>query len=271
MQSSSEQRRQQLLQIAFELQAEQEAGEERKLSEAAFREAALEAGLDPRLLARAEEELARREQVAAAAAERGRRRRRVAALGALGAIAVGAAGVGLAQVLFPPAPAPWVETFDVPGGSWSLDRNADTRATLSWQEEPGRGQVAVVRVDGFAPEADGAYHVNLDGVVAPEDAGRYGAVVVDLKGSLPVARVYVEAGTDERWRSPAISVQPGWTTHRLPLRSFERQERRNGDWRTVEWSAPEGVSQLSIKLGHYMNPADRAGELYVDALRFESP
>lgn len=271
MQPGSDQRRQQLLQIAFELQAEQEAGEERKLSEAAFREAALEAGLDPQLLARAEEELVRREQVAAAAAERGRRRMRMAAFGALGAIAIGAAGVGLSQTLFPPPPAPWVETFDAPGVSWSLDRNADTRATLSWQEEPGRGQVAVVRVDAFAPAPDGAYHVNLDGVVAPADAGRYSAVVVDLKGSLPVARMYIEAGTDARWRSPAISVQRGWTTHRLPLRSFERQERRSGEWRTVGWSAPEGVSQLSIKLGHYMNSADTAGELYVDALRFESP
>jgi len=276
MQSGSDDRRQQVLQIAFELQAEHEAGEERKLSEAAFREAALEAGLDPQLLARAEEELARRERLAVQAAGRGRRRRRLAAVTVLGVLALGAAGLGLAPVLFPPPPAPWPEnldTFDAVDapGRWALDMNPDTRATLSWQAEPGRGQVAVVRVDAFAPAQDGTYHVNLDGLVAPEDASRYSELVVDLKGSLPAARVYLEAGTDERWRSPAIAVQRDWTTHRLPLRSFERQERQGGAWRTVGWSAPEGVSQLSVKLGHYMNPPDGAGDLFVDALRFESP
>lgn len=56
MQSGTDDRRQRVLQIAFELQAEHDAGEERKLTEAAFQEAALEAGLDPQLLARAEEE-----------------------------------------------------------------------------------------------------------------------------------------------------------------------------------------------------------------------
>jgi hypothetical protein len=273
MQSGSDDRRQRVLQIAFELQAEHEAGEERELSEAAFREAAVEAGLDPQLLARAEEELARRERLAVQAAGRGRRRRRLVAVAVASVLALGAAGLGLARVLFPPPPAPWVETFDAVdvAGRWALDTNPDTRATLSWQQEPGRGQAAVVRVDAFAPAHDGTYHVNLDGMLAPEDASRYSDLVVDLKGSLPAARVYLEAGTDERWRSPEIAVQRDWTTHRLPLRSFERQERQGGAWRTVGWSAPEGVSQLSVKLGHYMNPPDGAGELCVDALRFESP
>lgn len=270
MQSSNDQRRQQVLRIAFELQAENDAGKERELSEAAFREAALEAGLDPKLLARAEEELARREREAARMAERRRRHVRAAAAGLLGALALGAAGYGLSTVLFPPPPAPWLETFDVPG-QWALDRNSDTRATLSFAEEPGRGQVAVVRVDAFAPAQDGKYHVNLDGAVAPADASRYRDLVVDLKGSLPAARVYLEAGTDERWRSPAIAVQRDWTTHRLALSSFERQQKQGGAWRTVDWSEPRDISQLSVKLGHFMNPPDVAGELFVDALRLESP
>jgi hypothetical protein len=269
-QSSSDQRRQQVLQIAFELQAEHQAGEERQLAEAAFHEAALEAGLDPQLLARAEQELARREQVAAVAAERSRGRRRVAAMTALGALAVGAAGFGVARVFFPPPPAPWVETFDAPG-RWGLDANPGTRAALSWQAEADRGQVAVVRVEAFAPAQDGTYRVNLDGALAPADASRYRDLVVDLKGSLPVARVYLEAGTDERWRSPAIDVQSDWTTHRLPLRSFERQERRGDAWRTTSFRAPDDVSQLSVKLGHFINAPDAAGELFLDALRFESP
>lgn len=270
MQSDSDHRRQQVLRLAFELQAEHEAGEERKVSDAAFQEAAAEVGLDPKFLAQAEEELARRERVAAEAAVRGRRRRRRVAMAVLGVLALGGAGLGLARVMFPPPPAPWVETFDV-AGRWALDRNPDTRAALSWQEEPGRGQVAVVRVDAFAPADDGKYHVNLDAAVAPDDVSRYSELAVDLKGSLPTARVFLEAGTDERWRSPAIAVQRDWTTHRLPLRSFERQERHSGAWRTVDWSEPEGVTQLSVKLGHFMNPADGAGELFVDALRFESP
>jgi hypothetical protein len=275
MQSSSDHRQREVLRIAFELQAAQAASEEQKLSEAAFREAALESGLDPELLARAEEELARREQASAHATAQRRRRRRLAAVAVVGALALGAAGLALAPVLSPPPPAQWIETFDAPGGArarpWALDTNPDTRATLSWHEEPGRGQVAVVRVDGFAPAQDGKYHVNLDGLLAPADASRYGEVAVDLKGSLPTARVYLEAGTDERWRSPAISVQRDWTTHRLPLRSFERQQRHDGAWRTVDWSAPDGVSQLSVKLGHFMNPPEATGELFVDALRFESP
>lgn len=268
-QSSSDQRRQQLLRIAFELQAEHQAGEERRLAEAAFHEAALEAGLDPQLLARAEAELARRERLDAEKAQRSRRRVRIAAMAALGAVAVGAAGLGVARVLFPPPPAPWVETFDAPG-SWGLDMNAGTRATLSWQAEAGRGQVAVVRVEAFAPGADGTYHVNLDGALVPEDASRYRDLVVDLRGSLEVARVYLEAG-DVRWRSPAIDVQSDWTTHRLALRSFDRQERRGGAWRTTSFSAPDDVAQLSLKVGHFMNAPDAAGELHVDALRFESP
>lgn len=269
MQSSSD-RQQQVLRVAFELQAADAASEEQKLSEAAFREAAVETGLDPQLLARAEEELARRERVAAETAARNRKRMRVAAVAVLGAVAVGAAGLGLARVLFPPPPAPWAETFDAPG-RWALDTSAGTRATLSFQEEPGRGQVAVVQVDAFAPGQDGKYHVNLDGVVAPADAARYEEVAVDLKGTLPAARVYLEAGTDERWRSPEIAVQRDWTTHRLPLRTFERQERQGGTWRTVDWSAPDGVTQLSVKLGHFMNAPDATGALLVDALRFESP
>ena len=279
MQSSSDQRQREVLRIAFELQAAQAASEEQKLSEAAFREAALESGLDPQLLARAEEELARREQVAMQAAGQRRRRRRLAVAAVLGVLALGAAGLALTPVLFPPPPEPWIETFDAPGGArarpWALDTNPDTRATLSWQAEPGRGQVAVVRVDGFAPARDGKYHVNLDGLLAPrfdlDDVSRYDELAVDLKGSLPTARVYLEAGTDERWRSPAIALQRDWTTHRLPLRSFERQQRHDGAWRTVDWSAPEGVSQLSVKLGHFMNPPDATGEVFVDALRFESP
>jgi hypothetical protein len=275
MQSSSDHRQREVLRIAFELQAAQAASEEQKLSEAAFREAALESGLDPQLLARAEEELARREHVAAQAAAQRRRRRRLAAVAVLGVLAVGAAGLALAPVLYPPPPAAWVETFDAPGGArarpWALDTNPDTRAALSWQAEPGRGQVAVVRVDEFAPARDGKYHVNLDGLHAPGDASRYSELALDLKGSLPTARVYLEAGTDERWRSPAIAVQRDWTTHRLPLRTFERQQRHDGAWRTVDWSAPEGVSQLSVKLGHFMNPPEATGELFVDALRFESP
>ncbi|HWN69276.1 MAG TPA: hypothetical protein VNM90_16665 [Haliangium sp.] len=270
MQSSSDHRQREVLRIAFELQAAHAASEEQKLSEAAFREAALETGLDPQLLARAEEELARRERVAAEAAVQRRRRTRLAVVAVLGVLALGGAGLGLARVLFPPPPAPWVETFDAPG-RWALDKNPDTRATLSWQAEPGRGQVAVVQVDGFAPAQDGKFHVNLDGLLAPEDVSRYRELVVDLKGSLPGARVYLEAGTDERWRSPAISVQRDWTTHRLPLRSFERQQRQGGTWRTVDWSAPEGVSQLSVKVGHFMNPPEATGALFVDALWFESP
>jgi hypothetical protein len=270
MQSSSDHRQQQVLQVAFELQAAQAASEERALSEAAFREAALETGLDPQLLARAEDELARRERMAAEAAEQRRRRMRLAATGVLVALALGAASLGLARVLFPPPPAPWVETFDAPG-RWALDTSPETRATLSWQEEPGRGQVAAVQVDAFTPAQDGKYHVNLDGVLAPEDASRYSDLVVDMKGSLPAARVFLEAGTDERWRSPEIAPQRDWTTHRLPLRTFEHQQRRGSAWRTVDWSAPDGVTQLSVKLGHFMNPPEATGALLIDALRFESP
>ncbi len=269
-QSRHDSRRQQVVRIAFELQAGHEQGEERKIFDDALQDAAVETGLDPRFLAKAEEELARREVLAAEKKARRSKRLRMASVALLGALVLVGSGLGLARVLFPPSPQAWLETFDSPG-RWGLDKNPSSGATLAWQPEAGRGQVAVVRVERLAPSQDGKYHVNLDSALAPPDASRYSDFVVDLKGSLPTARVFLEAGPEERWRSPPIDVQQNWTSHRLPLRSFERQEYRGGQWHTVGWSAPASARQISVKVGHFMNSPGTTGELFLDDLRFESP
>ena len=42
-----------------------------------------------------------------------------------------------------------------------------------------------------------------------------------------------------------------------------------GVWRTVDDDPPEDITQLSIKLGTYMNSPNARGETIFDALRFE--
>lgn len=272
--SSDDTRRQQVVRLAFELQHQETLAGERKAFDDALQSAALEDGLTPELLARAEAELLRREKTAAEARETRRRRRRRAALALGAAAALGVAAAGAYRLAFPPAPAPRVESFDVPE-RWDLHQNPESRASVEFEAVSGRGQVARLHVEAFGASAqDGKYFVNLDSTLEPLDLSRYATLSLDVRGTLPVVRVFLEARADERWRSPPLDVQgtegeQSWRTHRVPLTSFERQVRRDGAWKTVSWSAPGTIHRLSVKVGHFMNPPEAKGEVQLDDLRLE--
>jgi hypothetical protein len=253
--------RDRILKRAFELAAEEEAEHEQAEAHAELRVAVEDMGVDPAHVDRARAELLQKEQ------ERRRQRRKLALLGTA-LVTTGLVAAGAFHLLFPGAPEPWISSFDEPK-QWALDVNAGTEAAVEFDEEAGRGRVARLTVRGFAVEKDGSFRVNLDSQHVPENAGRYRTLTIDAKGTLPVARVYLEHGVNERWRSPALRITPSWTQHRLDLQRFEHQRRESGIWRTVDDDAPEDVTQLSIKLGTYMNSPDAQGDVAFDALRFE--
>jgi hypothetical protein len=268
MSDSDQTRRQQLVRIAFELKAKDDHAVPEVDFAAAVQDAALEMGMDPAYLEKAEAELKRRELEAAEAQQRRKANTRRGAMIAAAMIAVAAVGWGVKGLLFPPAPAPYSDGIEVPG-RWSLDTNPGTRAQLRFEQEVGRGGVAVVSVESFAVGTDGQFRANLDGLGVPTSFRGYSDLVVDLRGTLKTARVYVEAGPEQRWRSPPITVAETWGEHRLPLKAFERQVREGGKWKTVGWAAPDDVTQVSLKVGQFMNGPDAAGEVRVDRVRLE--
>ena len=261
-------RAQRIHDIGLELQARDEVELSPEAFAAAVRDGALERGLAPAYLARAEQELARRESAEADATLAMRTRRRRLVTGAVVALAVLAGGWGLNHWLNPPPAPPWSETF-TEASRWSLDVNAGSRAALRWEQGPRGSRVAVVRIDALEADPSSAARVNLDGSGVPANLARYTTLRLDLRGSLPTARVYIEAGSEERWRSPAIAVTETWVEHALPLKNFERQTREAGKWHTAKWTAPENVTQLSVKVGDFMNPPGTTGELSVDGFRLE--
>lgn len=251
-----EDQRQRVMDRAWKLQAEREKADDEARVRADIGRASAEVGLDPELIGQAERQLARED-----AATRSLRRIR-------GAIAIGVLLVaGGAALVFWPAPS-FSDDFSGAANRWVLDKSRGTEAGVDYVTEDGRGSVARVRVDKFAPLPDGTYQVNLDrtGVVSAKGLD---VAAFDVRGDgLTVTRLYLEAG-DERWRSPPVTITPEWTTHALPLSSFDHQFRQGGTWETSGSAAPGEVTMLSLKLGHYMNEADAHGEVRFDNLRLE--
>ena len=265
MTTSDQARGQQVVRIALELQAKDKTTQPIEDFAGALRDAAVQEGLDPAYLEKAEQELKRREREALeAAATRKKGARRVVLVGAA-LIATLFGGWQISRWVSPAPSPPWTDEFD-DSSHWSLDVNPGTHAQLRWQQEAGRGQVAVLNVEGFA---DSQFRVNFDGLGIPSDLSGYSELSVDVKGTLPNARVYLEAGSEERWRSPAIAVSGAWTEHRIALKSFEHQVREAGKWRTTHWAQPKGLTQSSVKVGYFINPADAIGDVYVDRLRLK--
>jgi len=249
-----------VLEVAVELHAEDEAKRDAERSRAAVREAAAELGVEEQL-ARAEEEVERRRAEAAA-----KRARRATWLRRIGAFAL-AIGIGLAfwQITTPAPPTPWTLVADE--RAWTLDVSPGTRADKTSEVHEGRA-LPVVTVTQAAPRADGTWFVNLDRTDVPAFSG-HETLVIRLEGTLPRARVYLEAGSDERWRSPPIEVRPTWTEHRLTLATFEHQRKVGGKWQVVAAGPPEKVKSLSLKFGHFINEASatglvRVGEIHVE-------
>jgi hypothetical protein len=244
----------------------QEAADRRAAAEreaALFSSAAAELGVDSAHLDEAAERLRaedirRAGEAAEAAARRGERLRWAAAVSAVAVVVGGVA----TWALTPSAPPePWVA--DVTQATWQLDVNPGTKASITPFEEAGRGGLRV-DVGSFVADERGEYRANLDGP-APA-AGGFTRADVTLRGSLPVARLYLESGGDERWRSPPIAVPQAWTTVSLDLRQFEHQVRVGGKWEVVNDASPSGLTNLSVKVGRFMNDATARGDLWLDAV-----
>jgi hypothetical protein len=253
-----------VLEVAVELHAEDEAARDAERARQAVHEAAVDLGVDGQL-ERAAAEVERRRL--AAVASRARRKRWTAWIG--GGVFALALGVGAWQLATPSPPTPWTLIAD--RASWILDVSPGTRAHQRFETDAGQ-PVAVVEVEraqpGPAGASDGTWFVNLDLANAPALAG-HDTLAIELAGTLPRARVYLEAGSDERWRSPPIAVQPNWTIHRLPLATFEHQKRQNGKWHVVETREPTGVQVISVKLGHFVNEPEATGFVRIRGVHAE--
>lgn len=220
-------------------------------------EAAADLGIGPEYLARAQAEVARRRAEAAAAAQRKRTwRNRL-----LGAGAVLALGLGGWAAFRTPAADPWTDGFE-DRSHWTLEVSPGTRASVRFETDGSRGAVLAATVDQATPRADGTWFVNVDGRGLGGTEG-LDTVVVELKGTLTTARVFLEAGADERWRSPPVALTADWERHELPMTSFEYQRRTANGWRVESWEAPSEVDTVSVKLGHYVNDAAARGTVWM--------
>jgi hypothetical protein len=244
-----------VLQVAVELaDADAEARAEREAAEEAARELGVEGHL-----AEAEHVVAQRRWLAEEAkARRGRWLR-----GGLVAAAIAGAGLFTWQAVQPDPGVPFSLAV-AEAGAVILDASPGTLATLQLD-----GAQAEVTVTEVAPRPDGTWFVNLDRRDVPPLDG-LSQLVVTLSGTLPQARVYLEAGSDERWRSGPIALGEAPTDHRLDLATFDHQRRGpDGRWKTVDGRAPTGVRVLSVKLGHFVNPPTATGWVRVGQVRAE--
>jgi len=262
----------QQLEHALRMQAERERQREEEERRKGLKEAAKEMGVSEDTFDAAEAEAQKaeaeaqerarleRERAAAVSAQRSKQMALGAAIG-LGALLV--TGASLAWWFLPGAP-PVQEDFSGFSSRWGLDMNPGTEASVQAATEAGHGEVAEITVGRFVPGADGKFHVNLN-LSEPMPLDRLESLSVAAKGDgLGVARVYLEVG-DERWRSPPMNLGAEWKTFDWSLEAFERQERKAGGWTTVDYRPPDRA-KVSIKVGHFMNPPEASGTVWVDDL-----
>lgn len=272
-----------VVRIAGEMQ-DRESAETRQRK--ATVDAAEEMGIPAEYMERAAAEVHAR-RVEAIQAKRRRRNVIIATVAAAAGLGLGATtliGVSRAPVSPPPpqvvaAPSPVSPLrFDFNTAEsqrqWTLDRNAGTEATVSFETEPQRGGIAVIRVQKFGTGAgSGARHrADFDTINAPPSLAGYQSVSFRMSGKgLQFARLYLEKSSTERWRSPAVPITSDWAARNLNMTSFEYQTRRSASdaWRGQEFRAPDQVQRLSFKLGDFMNPKDARGEVAIDDLQFE--
>jgi hypothetical protein len=203
----------------------------------------------------------------AATVVRIRRTRKIrnAVLGAVAAVLVAAGGYRVAN---PPAPDPTSYTFESTSQAWSPEFNA--RSVGSAGQQGGRGVIVVER---FAPEDDGRYWANLNSASVPPSVDGYRTVTLRIRGdgTLAQARLFLDNGPTERWRSPAIPIGTEWREVTIRLDQLEHQTRRDtrSPWRGDGDRGPDEVTGVSIKVGHPFNPPDARGRVEVDDLRIE--
>lgn len=195
---------------------------------------------------------------------RGRRIRNTLG-GAAAAILVAA---GAYRVANPAPPEPVSYTFQDPAQAWSGDFNARSAGTA--RQEGGHGVIVVER---FVAEDDGRYWANLNTASVPSTLQGHETVTLRIRGDggLGNARVFIENGPTERWRSPAIPVETEWRTVQLRMGQFEHQTRPDSraPWRARRGGPPGAATGLSLKVGHPFNPTDARGRVEVDDLRIE--
>jgi hypothetical protein len=232
-----------------------------ELDREAYAEAAEEMGIS-----RAELDRAAAEKHAAdvARVRRGRRLRNAVAGAGIAILAA----VGGYRVLNPPAPEPTTYTFESAAQAWSGDLNA--RSVGRAGQEAGHG---VIEVERFVAEGDGRYWANLNTASVPESVDGYETVTLRIRGSggIAHARLFLENGPTERWRSPDIPVGTDWREVRFRLDQLEHQTREDSrsPWRSRRGGEPGDVSGVSIKVGHPFNTTDARGRVEVDDLRIE--
>lgn len=196
-----------------------------------------------------------------------RRGRRIRNTVVAAGVAVLAAAGGY-RALNPPPPEPAAWSFESAAQAWSGDFNP--RSAGSARQDGGRG---VIQVERFVAEDDGRYWANLNTASVPASVGRHETITLRIRGDggLGEARVFLENGPTERWRSPAIPVGTEWRTVTLRLDQLEHQTRADsrGPWRSRGGGEPDAVTGVSIKVGHPFNPTNARGRVEVDDLRIE--
>jgi hypothetical protein len=250
-----------VLREAVRRQEVDEREREVRLDRESYAQAAEEMGIS-----RAELDRAAAEQHAATVA-RIRRGRRIRNAVAGAAVAILAAA-GAYRVANPPPPEPATWTFQSAAQAWSGDFNP--RSTGRAAQEGGHG---VIVVEQFVAEGDGRYWANLNTPAVPASLQGHQTVTLRIRGDggLGQARLFIENGATERWRSPAIPVGTEWRTLMFRLDQFEHQTRPDSraPWRTQRGGPPGTVTGVSLKVGHPFNPPDARGRVEVDDLRIE--
>jgi hypothetical protein len=226
-----------------------------------YAEAAQEMGIS-----RAELDRAAAESHAATVARirRGRRVRNTALAAGVAVLAM----AGGYRALNPPAPEPTTWTFQSDAQAWSGDFNP--RSTGSARQEGGRG---VIQVERFVAEDDGRYWANLNTTSVPASVRRHDAITLRVRGDggLGEARVFLENGPTERWRSSPIPVETEWRTILVRMDELEHQTRPDSrsPWRSTRGRSPDAVTGVSLKVGHPFNPTNARGRVEVDDLRID--
>jgi hypothetical protein len=131
----------------------------------------------------------------------------------------------------------------------------------------------VIQVERFVAESDGRYWANLNTSSVPASLQGHETITLRIRGDggLGRARLFVENGPTERWRSPDIAVGAGWRTVTIRMDQLEHQARPDSrsPWRGRRGGAPGDVTGISLKVGHPFNPTDARGRVEVDDLRID--
>jgi len=257
-----------VVRIASELYSQDQALDAEAQERRATVDAAAEIGLPEEYLHRAAEELhARRVE---AVQQRRRRRYGLLALGgAVLAIGSGAAIVSQIHTATPPtsqikSPASTIAPAFT-AGSWQLDTNPDTQATVDFANN-----AAVLHVQRFVADRSNHFTANLNNLDGAKNLAGFQTITFRMHGTLPHIRLYLENGS-ERWRSPELTVEGQERLVRIDLSQFERQTRGGPDstWQKSGYKPPEWVENLSFKTGWYVNDVQATGDVTLSDLRFE--